>query len=159
MPMGMNEWTEKRALLNHDVLCNQLRNELAAARLDPTHHPLTRLRMWPQREQEYRQFFDAAIDAFSPVHLLGFAFFASWSAEMKCEFGPAFHELFLATSNIKADVASLHDFLNESLLEVNAFLATAAVERTVEQAGAVLARLDTLSVAISALPRTIGEGS
>jgi len=159
VPMRLKKWAELRAVLNHDILCNQLRNELAAARLDPVHHTLTRLRMWPQREQEYRQFFDAAKDALSPVRLLDSAQFACWSDEMKCEFGPAFHELFLSTSNIAADVARLHHLLDDSLRDVNAFVATPAAERTIDGAGAVLARLDMLSTSISALPTTIGGGS
>lgn len=107
------------------------------------------------REHEYREFFDSTTEALSPVHLLDSSIFACWTEDTRKSFGPVFHELFLATTGVREQVENLHRLLTESLRAVNIFLETPARRRTGKGAGAVLATLDRLSSAISALPGTI----
>ena len=155
--MLSREWAAKRALLNHDVLCNQLRNELAAARQDVTHHPLTRLQCWSKREEEYRSFFNGAISAVSWAHLLDATIFRSWTSEMRECFRPIVHECFAAATNIDFEVSELHRLLTASLEGVSTFLNTPAVLRRTEDAETVLATLDALSSAISGLPHAFDD--
>lgn len=156
--MSLKEWLDQRAVLNHDILCNQLRNELGAVRADPKRHALVRLKMWPLHEIEYRRLFDATIEVLSPVRLLDLPVFACWSDDMKTSFRPVFHELFLATTQVEAKVKALHELLGRGVEGVQAFVATPPGKRTTEQAVTLQELLDSLSAAISALPREVGGG-
>jgi hypothetical protein len=154
--MFLREWLDQRALLNHDILCNQLRNELCALRADATHNAAVRLKTWPRREPEYRRLFDATLEALSPAQLVDSAVFACWNEDMKRNFRPVFHELFVATSGVAEQVRDLHQLLSKSLEGVKVYLATPQAKRTAEAVASLQTVLDALSAAISALPKEIG---
>jgi hypothetical protein len=153
--MFLNEWLGKRALLNHDVLCNQLRNELGALRTDPK-RTVVRLKTWPLRESEYRAFFDSSIEALSPKQLFTNQRLACWKPEMKTQFEPLFHELFMLTSTLAARIATLHQLLTQSLNGVQTFLATDAAKRNPSHVAKLQELLESLSQEISALPSQVG---
>ena len=154
--MLFDEWQSQRALLNHDILCNQLRTELVALRVAPQSPAVVRLKMWPRQADEYRKFFDLAIDALSPQQVLNSPIFATWDETRKDDLGPIVHEVFLALSNIAAEVQELHESLSCSVGAVEAFLAIRPTERTPERVAKLQELLDSLSQDISALPREIG---
>ena len=153
--MVLNEWLGQRELLNHDVLCNQLRNELGALRADPK-RAVVRLKTWPVREAEYRAFFDSSIEALSPRQFFTNQRFACWKPEMKTTFEPLFHELFMLTSNLAARVEALHQLLTQSLNAVQTFLATDAAMRNPSHVAKLQELLESLSQGISALPSQVG---
>ncbi len=154
--MLFDEWQSQRSLLNHDILCNQLRNELAALRATPRSPTVVRLRMWPLHEKEYRGFFDLTIDGLSPQQLLDMPIFAAWDQARKEAFGPLFHEIFVVVTNIAGEVRQLHELLSGSVDAVEAFLAMRPADRTSEDVERLQELLDSLSQAISTLPREIG---
>ncbi len=155
--MLFNEWQAQSTLLNHDILCNQLRNELAAVRMSPQYSSVVRLKMWPQRAGEYRKFFDMAIEALSPKQVLDSPVFATWEKTRKEVFGPIIHEMFLVRSNMIARVQELHELLTRSVDGVEAFLLMKPADRTLKAVTKLQELLDSLSKAISALPKRIGK--
>ena len=155
--MLFDEWQAQRALLNHDILCNQLRNELGAVRMNPQCSAVVRLKMWPQRAGEYRKFFDMAAEALSPKQILDSPAFAAWEKTRKEVFRPIIHETFLVRTDMIARVQELHELLTRSIDGVEAFLRMKPAERTLEAVAELQELLDSLSKAISALPREIGR--
>jgi hypothetical protein len=153
--MLFNEWLGQRALLNHDVLCNQLRNELGALRADPK-RTVVRLKTWPLHETEYRAFFDSSIEALSPKQFFTNQRFACWKPEMKTTFEPVFYELFMLTSNLAVRIEALHQLLTRSLNGVQTFLATDAAKRNPSHVAKLQELLESLSQEISALPSQVG---
>ena len=155
--MQLEEWLEVRELLNHDILCNQVRSELAALQSAQHDHRIVRLKHWPEREPEYRRWLDATFEALSPAHLLDSSVFSCWSEDMRSKFRPAVHQLFLATTSLGAQVRKLHELLGLSVKGVREFVAAAPPERTADKLSALEALLAALSAAISALPRSVSS--
>ena len=153
----LKQWLDQRALLNHDVLCNQLRNELASLRSEPTQSHTPRLSMWPKRKKEYITFLDNAINALSFSSLLDRSIFDCWSNSMKENWRPVFHGLFLNTTNIPNKIIHLKELLNDSAETVLSFSNVRPRERTLKMVVALQEKLDALSTAISSLPHNVGD--
>jgi len=153
--MQLNEWLELRELLNHDILCNQVRGELSALQAEQGNNTLVRLTRWPEREPEYRRWLDATVEALGPAQWLDSPAFACWDETMRARFKPALQELFLATSSVAGQVEALHELLTQAVSEVKEFVSAAPVARTPEKVAALQELLFALSAAISALPRNV----
>lgn len=147
------DWTAQRSLLNHDILCNQLRMETSALRMDPGRDSYLRLRQWPQRERDYRRLFDGALEALTPRQLLCGESFACWSEDMRRQYGMVFHAIFVATYGVEREVERLHALLTAALECTQALLRTRPDRRTEEMVATVSSALDDLSEAISSLPK------
>lgn len=155
-PFSWSEWLEQRALLNHDILCNQLRNELVALQGDPQSPDVVRLKMWLLRESEYRRFLDSTLNALSPAQLLESPHFARWAAEERVFFQLVFQELFCQTTGLGLRIEALQELLTKCVGEVGAFLEVAPVERTHDRIARLQSLLEALSLGISSLPTVIG---
>lgn len=148
----MNNWQSQREKLNHDILCNQLRNELGTLRRDPRGNSLHRLELWPEHAKEYRQLFDSAAEALSTIRLLELPEFDCWTNEKKNCFKPVFHKIFLINSGIELKVERLNEMLNEVLTIIKKFLETPVDKRTEEMVLEMQEILDHFSAKISELP-------
>ena len=149
-------WLDRRGVLNHDILCNQLRNELSALRIEPELSNPIRLQMWLHHELEYREFFEDAFSVFSPSYLMDSPLFAQWPARDRDLFRKVFHELYILTSELPAKVQRLQELLSESIVRINGFLATTSRFRTSTAVEEIIEALECLSEEISSLPDRAG---
>ena len=152
----LERWLNKRALLNHDILCNQIRNEIDALRRAPSENSTTRLRMWIYRESEYQKLLNECIVALSPMQLLESELFSCWPRELKESFSPIFHELFLIMTGLEMRIAELLQVLSASIASVKAFLSIEQSMRTLDDVMQIREKLANLSEGISSLPSKIG---
>jgi hypothetical protein len=150
--LKITEWTALRALLNHDVLCNQVRGELCALAVDP-HQSTLRLERWIQREREYHVLLEEAVNVLSLANFVDSAEFACWNCTQRNAFRKPFHALFLATSDVPRRTKELLDLLRMSIESVRSFLAVPRRYRTREGATVPLELLTELSMGISALSK------
>jgi len=155
--MELKQWLNQRALLNHDILCNQLRNELVSLRAEPTRTKIQRLSTWPKRKTEYMDFLNNTIDVLSFASLLDTDVFGCWSYSKKNSFKPAFHELFLNTTTILNKVTQLKRLVDLSVNSVLNFINTEPQKRTVQMIIDLQEKLETLSNGISSLPNNMKE--
>ena len=144
-------WARKRASLNHDVLCNMVLVELAAARLDGE---LPRLSQWLDAVDDYRSLFRAAPEALDASLLLDRPLFACWPAETREVVRPLFRELYFRDHSVRERV--------ERLLALLAECATAAKAALGPNAGAIdIKRAETLlrelSQGISRFPDPVAD--
>lgn len=148
----LKEWLNQRALLNHDILCNQLRNEILSLRSDPTQTQTPRLKMWPKRKHEYEIFLDKTIEALSFASILDDHVFDSWQDSLKSTSKPIFHQLFLATTDISKRVDDLKRLLDESVEAALYFNTIEPAKRTVDMIVSLQKKVEALSNGISSLP-------
>ena len=153
----LTEWLSQRDLLNHDVLCNQLRNELASLRSEPTQVITPRLSSWPKRKTEYTNFLNDTIEAISFARILDTSIFDCWGTNQKAFWEPVFHELFLATTDVREKIHDLNELLNESVEAVIHFNEISPKKRTIEMIVSLQRKLDALSAGISSLPNNVGK--
>jgi len=153
----LDSWLAQRGLLNHDILCNQLLVELAAAKKDPQDHPLMRLTLWVRREAEYRTWLSSTVEVLSLAHVLDSPLFETWNQHTKTVFRPIFHGMFLAVSGIHKRVDELNRLLTEALSQGNCLLQIPQEMRTEQDFVRVHERLEQFSSAISSLPKEIGD--
>lgn len=145
------DWQSCREKLNHDILCNQVRNEVVTLRQDLT-FKTHRLELWPQHAEAYRNLFENAATALSPQKLIELRCFDCWPQEYKDYFGDLFHAIFLLETEVEKEVEDLSSIFETALSEIKSFIAMPPEERTQESVLKLQQMLEALSVAISALP-------
>lgn len=148
----MIKWQSLRERLNHDILCNQLRNELEVLRRHPGGSSLHRLEMWSKRAGEYRLLFSLSTEELSPLKLLDIDAFKCWSEEQQAIYGPVLHRMFLVNSGLEKKLETLNSLLDESLRSVRRFLDTPREKRTEEMVIQIQEKVEQLSAKISELP-------
>ena len=150
------QWIDLRGVLNHDVLCNQLRNELLSLQEEPKGHEAIRLKTWVTREDEYRGFLTATVDALSPNGLISCAGLACWTEEQIRVYANVAHALFLAETDMTAIVKRLTELLAAAVCSAKRLLSTPRPERSNDMVADLSVLVDKLSEGISDLPRSIG---
>jgi hypothetical protein len=155
MNRSLDHWLSRRAVLNHDVLCNQLRMELATLRQSVTSPPL-RLSQWIKRRGEYAAFLNDAVLVLDPANLLDSRRFSVWSAERRTAMRSIASETFVRISPVTAHLRELQDLLDRCVALASAFIALPPSGRTPDHVAALQDVFDRLSSGISALPEYPG---
>lgn len=150
--MNLNEWGKKRAILNHDVLCNQLRNELARLREEPSSKTCLRIAMWPQRKDEYVDFLDSALYVLNPGEIVDTSLFNSWNPSQREQFKLYIRKLYNQLEDIEGQVVKTKALLSESISLINAFFEVSYENRTSQDIIEIQKKLEMLSKRISKLP-------
>ena len=145
------EWTRHRARLNHDVLCNMVLVELAAARPG---RELPRLSQWLDGIGDYRALFRATTAALDAGLLLDRPLFACWTAEMRQVFKPVFRELYLRDHQVRECAGRLLALLAECEVAARAALAEDADSAALQRAEILLREL---SNGIAQLPDPMAD--
>ena len=144
-------WARRRASLNHDVLCNMVLVELAAARPGSD---LTRLAQWLNAVSDYSAFLQAAPDVLDASLLLDRPLFACWSAENREAVRPLFRELYLRDHSVREKTERLLSLLAECEAAAKAALAPDANTASIHRAECLLREL---SQGISQLPDPVAD--
>jgi len=152
---AFDRWMDKRTLLNHDILQNQVMNELSTLRICPQDTVIRRLNQWLERKGEYEEFILSTIEALSPVQLMSTKLFDTWNVHMKKAYSELFHEIFCSVSRLDGKVRELVKKLDEAANSVSRFLDLRPEERTLAKVEELEKVLGELSNLITALPQTI----
>jgi hypothetical protein len=148
-------WSEERARLNHDILCNQVLAECATLYLEPRYTSPIRLMLWLKQLSAFRELIDKAAEALDAGEIVDTPRFVGWPSQWREIFRPVFRDSFALANAIPQKIETLRESLTESEKDVRAFLATPVEERTSEQVRRFESHLRRLSQAISSLPRSI----
>jgi hypothetical protein len=149
--MALHDWQARREKLNHDILCNQVLNEVASLHFEPASE-VHRLQLWPRHAEAYRELFKDAPVALSAKRLLELPCFDCWSQEYNDYLGMIFHAVFLLESGIEKKLDSLRALFEKSLRKTNNFISLHPDKRTGEMVDDLQQTLTALSAGISALP-------
>ena len=150
--MNPTEWEKNRSILNHDVLCNQLRNELVRLRKEPCSKSFIRIAMWPKRQDEYIDFLDSAMDVLSPGEIVDSFLFACWDSQQRELFKLLVRNLYNEVENIESQIKEAKSILTESISLIESFFSTPIERRTTQAVIKIQDKLDELSKRISKLP-------
>ncbi len=145
-------WTDDRARLNHDILANQLQNEVMMLQDDPQ-GACVRLVQWIGRENEFRCFLAESLKVLSFSRLMDLPIFDVWNSKRRQLIRSVADELFLRASTGPAAVEELESILSRTLELAREFVATPGKKRTEEQVKTLLDLIGRLSRGISMLPR------
>ena len=146
------EWEKHRSILNHDILCNQLRNELARLRSEPQSDTTVRLAMWPKRQREYILFFEATVAILNPERIIDSDLFLCWDNQTKKCFKVIVRNLYDSVEEIEKRVEELKSILLESIRIVDSFFSMPVDKRTEKSVVKIQEKLEELSFRISKLP-------
>jgi hypothetical protein len=149
--MAFYDWQSRREKLNHDILCNQLLNEVVTLQQQPA-SDVCRLHLWPQHAESYRKLLNDAADALSAKRLLELPCFECWSQDYKDYFGMIFHAVFLLESGIDKKLDDVRFLFEAALQQTNIFMSVAPEKRTAEMVIDLQQKLSALSAGISSLP-------
>lgn len=144
-------WARKRASLNHDVLCNMVLVELAAAR---SGGDLPRLSQWLGAVDDYRALFRAAPAVLDASLLLDRPLFACWSPQMRDTIRPVFRELYLQDHSVRERTERLLVLLSECEAATKAALVSNAVYDDLKHVETLLREL---SQGISQYPDPVAD--
>ena len=145
------EWAKRRASLNHDVLCNMVLVELAAARPGSD---LPRLTQWLGAVGDYYALFRAAPEVIDASLLLDRPMFACWPAETREAVRPLFRELYLRDHSVREKTERLLSLLSECEAAAKTALAPDANTASIHRAESLLREL---SQGISQLPDPVAD--
>ena len=150
-----NDWQERRARLNHDVLCNRLLTRLVslAQVRSPDQSELAALAEWTTRRGEYIRLLEEAPLALSPARLLDAQLCSDLTTTERDAVRSVAHELFLAGTQLMPLLTHLQGVLRELVEDLEQYLSLpphsdlSAVESLIRAA-------TKLSSGLSLLPRS-----
>jgi len=148
----MNEWDDKRSHLNHDILRNQVLNEVMTLQDDP-HGACPRLRLWLRNISAYKTLLDSAEHQTSFARILDADLFDCYDAAMKNKVGAMFHALFLRKTHFDEKIKCCRQTLDEATDLAQALVDKSS--RTAEEVQNLSRLLYRLSDEISALPQAL----
>ncbi|MDZ7721644.1 MAG: hypothetical protein U5R06_02160 [candidate division KSB1 bacterium] len=146
------EWENKRAYLNHDILGNQLRNEVQSLLYQKKYDEIDRLESWLSLEDEYRKFIKNAIEYLPPTDIVDSCLFNGLNQEEKYFYKEIIYEIYMRTTKLDESVKKLDKLLTEAILSIKEFINTENSKRTDEMLLQVQKTIDSLSTEISKLP-------
>jgi len=149
----MSSWEDTRARLNHDILRNQVLNEVMALENDPARE-CPRLGMWLKYQDAYEKMLDDTESETGYAGILKSELFDCYDDEMRAKVSEMLEQLFLCKTNVREKVVTCRKTLEEALQATKRVLATGPEERTVSDVRNLSELLHQLSNQISALPRS-----
>jgi hypothetical protein len=151
----LEDWLDRRAVLNHDVLANQVATELAMLAQQTDANPV-RLMQWLRREPEYAALLRDAADVLDPAHLVDLPQFDVWTDERRSAMRMMVSERFQRTSAVSETLQSLEALLRRCVVSATAFLAMPPKSRTASTVAEMQSNFEQLSEGISSLPTRCG---
>ena len=153
-----DDWQERRARLNHDVLCNRLLTRLVSLARTRTPEPLelAALEEWTTRRGEYSRLLEEAPLALTPAGLLDAELCSDLTTIERDALRSAAHEFFLVGTQLMRLLDHLRDVLQELVEDMEKYLSLpphtdlAAVTSLIETA-------TLLSNGLSLLPHSNAE--
>lgn len=150
-----SDWQERRARLNHDVLCNRLLTRLVslAQMRSPDPSELAALAEWTTRQGEYLRLLEEAPLALTPAKLLDAQLCSDLTAAEQDIVRSAAHELFLVGTQLMSLVNHLKGVLRELIDDMEKYLSLPPHSDLVAVTSLIQAAT-TLSNGLSLLPRS-----
>jgi len=149
-------WGDSRAHLNHDVLRNQVLNEVMTLQHD-AQAECPRLGIWLRNKKAYEELLDQAEAQTSYARILDVDLFDCYDAAMKAEVGDIFHALFLAETHIREKVSECRKTLEAAVRLAESLVGKS--DRSPNEVRELSSLLYTLSSQISALPQPVNAGN
>jgi len=144
-------WSEDRGRLSHDILANQITNELMTLEMNPSGETI-RLNQFIQRENEFRCLLAGAPEALSEASIIDWPIFNVWDSQYRAEIRQVVHALFITKSGLNETLKDLEKNLKECLEGTRRFLDFPDDRRTSDQVISLRKKFDLLRMGISLLP-------
>jgi len=150
----MSNWDDLRTHLNHDILRNQVLNEVLMLENSPS-SSCPRLEMWIKNRKMYEQLIDNVEYETSYARVIETEIFACYSVSTKLKISDLLHPLFLRMTGVSVKKSDCRQVLHEAIEMSEKFLAKRPSERTVSEVQEIIKVLHELSTNISRLPSSV----
>ncbi len=144
-------WSDDKAKLNHDVLANQVGNELLSLENYPSGEA-RRLKKFADLEPYFRKLLTETPETLSYAAIIDCPMFNIWDADFRMKIREIADALFQATSGVSEKVKTLERMLVECIDATRDFLEIPQDQRSAEQAAQIRHKIGRLRVGISSLP-------